>query len=96
MTSDMVSFKEASGCIRRSAVNNHTEYLNKTIILFIYSNLPHTSMQKLVFLNKRYGVAVLLLQWKETNKKQCVFDSFTNKIQCIAIILELKYFLIFF
>ena len=53
-------------------------------------------MQNVVFLNKPYGVAVLLLQWKETDKKQCVFDFFTNKIQCIDIILELKYFLIFF
>ena len=90
MTSNRVSSKEASDYIRRSAVNNHAEFLNKTIIVSIYTNLPHTPMQNVIFLSKRYGVAVLLLQWKETDKKQCVFDSFINKIQCKDIIFDLN------
>ena len=53
-------------------------------------------MQNVAFLNKRYGIAVLLLPWEESDKKEHVFDSFTNKKQCIDIILDLQYFLIFF
>ena len=69
MTSNRVSSKEANDYIRRLAVNNHAEYLDKTIILSIYTNLPHPPMQNIAFLNKLYGMAVLLLQWKETDKK---------------------------
>ena len=32
---------------------------------------------------------------EETDKKQCVLDSFTNKIQWIDIIFELKYFTVY-
>ena len=64
MTSDSLHPKN-----RRSAVNNNAEYFNKTIILSIYINLPHPPMQNVDFLNKRHGMAVLLLQWKETDKK---------------------------
>ena len=59
------------------------KYLNKTIILSIYTNLPHTPMQYVVFLNKSYGVAVLLLQWKDTDKNSVTLIFFTNKIQCV-------------
>ena len=69
MTSDRVSSKKASDYMRRSAVNNHAEYLNKTIILSIYTNLPHQPMQNVAFLNKRYGFALLLLLWEESDKK---------------------------
>ena len=45
------------------------EYLNKMIIISIYTNLPHPAMQNVASLNKRYGMTVLLLQWKEIEKK---------------------------
>ena len=50
MTSVRISSKEANDYIRRSAVNNHAEYLNKTIILSIYTYLPHPPMQNVAFL----------------------------------------------
>ena len=48
------------------------EYLNKMIIISIYTNLPHPAMQNVASLNKRYGMTVLLLQWKEIEKKNSV------------------------
>ena len=96
MTSDGFHPKKPVIILGGQLSTTDAEYLNKTIILSIYTNLPHTQMQNVVFLNKLYGVAVLLLQWKETDKKQCALDSFTNKTQCIHIIVKLKYFLIFF
>ena len=90
MTSDGFHSKKPVIILGGQLSTTDAEYLYQMIISSIYTNLPHTPMQNVVFLNKRYGVAVLLLHWKETDKKQCVFDSFTNKIQCIDIILELK------
>ena len=68
MTLDMFHPKRLVIILGGQLSTPDAEYLNKTIILSIYTTLPHTPVQNVVFLNKPHGVAVLMLQWIETEK----------------------------
>ena len=64
MTSNRVLSKEASDYIRRLAVNNHAEYLKKTIILSTYTNLPHPPMQNIAFLKETKSATMNIFRKK--------------------------------
>ena len=75
---------------KRSGVNLRSSKtmlgtLNKSIILFICTDIPRPPVQNIASLN---SMTVLLIQWGKKPDKISVFDYFANKIQCTDIILK--------